>query len=62
MKSYRLHLIRHGLTEGNQNGTFVGGGVDIPLCPEGKTALRELADHFEYPRVGLVFSSPWVCM
>ncbi len=58
MKTYKLHLIRHGLTQGNREGTFVGGGLDIPLCPEGEEALRALAGRFPYPAVPLVFSSP----
>ncbi len=58
MKTYKLHLIRHGLTQGNREGTFVGGGLDIPLCAEGEQGLRALAAQFPYPAVPLVFSSP----
>ncbi len=58
MKSYRLHLIRHGLTQGNREGIFAGGNLDIPLCPQGEQGLKELAEHYEYPPVPLVFSSP----
>ena len=32
MKSYQLHLIRHGLTQGNLDGLYVGSGTDLPLC------------------------------
>ncbi len=58
MKTYKLHLIRHGLTKGNQEGTFVGGGLDIPLCEEGVRGIEELAARYPYPNVPLVFSSP----
>ncbi len=58
MKSYRLHIIRHGLTQGNKEGIFAGGNLDIPLCEEGKDGLRDLAMRYEYPPVPLVFSSP----
>ncbi len=58
MKSYRLYLIRHGLTQGNQEGIFAGGNLDIPLCKKGEDGLRKLAESYEYPSVPLVFSSP----
>ena len=31
MKYYKLHLIRHGLTEGNLKGLYIGSGSDLPL-------------------------------
>ena len=31
MKYYKLHLIRHGLTEGNLQGLYIGSGSDLPL-------------------------------
>ena len=58
MKTYQLHLIRHGLTQGNLDGTFVGGGLDIPLCKQGEEDLHRLAARHPYPNVPLVFSSP----
>ena len=58
MKSYQLHLIRHGLTQGNLDGLYVGSGTDLPLCPEGEAALRELKGKFAYPNVDTVFCSP----
>ncbi len=58
MKTYKLHLIRHGLTQGNLDGLYVGGGTDMPLCEEGKRELRTLAACGGYPPVGLVFTSP----
>lgn len=58
MKTFKLHLIRHGLTQGNLEGIYVGGGLDVPLAPEGERQLEELKHRYEYPPVGLVFSSP----
>ena len=57
MRTYQLHLIRHGLTEGNLKGLYVGSGTDLPLCPEGAAQLEALRDRFTYPEVGTVFSS-----
>ena len=36
MKTFKLHLIRHGLTSGNLQGLYIGSGTDIPLCDEGR--------------------------
>ncbi len=57
MITYKLYLIRHGLTMGNLEGRYVGR-TDFPLCPEGKKALRELKAKKEYPPVKKVYSSP----
>ncbi|MDD4850531.1 MAG: histidine phosphatase family protein [Gemmiger sp.] len=58
MKYYKLHLIRHGLTQGNMEGLYIGSGTDLPLCPEGRHDLHSLQNQFRYPAVPLVFSSP----
>ena len=58
MKTFKLHLIRHGLTEGNLNGLYLGSGTDLPLCPAGWEQLAGLAARFAYPQVGTVFTSP----
>ena len=58
MKTFTLHLIRHGLTQGNLDGLYVGGGTDLPLCDEGRAQLEELCGRFEYPQPQLVFTSP----
>ena len=57
MKTFKLHLIRHGLTSGNLQGLYIGSGTDIPLCDEGRAQLAELKERFEYPQVDTVFSS-----
>ena len=58
MKYYKLHLIRHGLTEGNLQGLYIGSGSDLPLCAEGRAQLKTLKKDFGYPQVPLVFTSP----
>ena len=58
MKTFKLHLIRHGMTAGNLQGLYIGSGTDIPLCDEGRAQLEELKARFAYPQVDTVFSSP----
>ena len=57
MKNYRLHFIRHGLTEANKQGLYVGRS-DYELCVEGMQQLIRLKDEYEYPKVQVVYSSP----
>lgn len=48
-----LWLIRHGQTEGNRLGRYIGT-TDEPLCPEGRKAILKEA----YPVPEAVFTSP----
>ena len=57
MKSYVIHLIRHGLTEANIKGQYAGI-TDIPVCGEGIKRLGELKDKYKYPEVNRCYSSP----
>lgn len=57
MKTYRIHLIRHGLTEGNIEGLYIGH-TDMPLCEQGRRQLYEMKEDYKYPDVGVLFSSP----
>ena len=57
MKSYQIHLIRHGITDGNLDGRYIGS-TDLPLCVEGISALRELSEKYDYPGAGAFISSP----
>lgn len=57
MKSYKIHLIRHGFTEGNEQGLYIGK-TDLPLSGYG---LRDLLDKKQaalYPRADAFFTSP----
>ena len=58
MRSYKLHLIRHGATDANKEGRYIGGKTDLPLSQEGKREVKNIYEDFVYPRVPLVFSSP----
>ena len=58
MKTFKLHLIRHGLTQGNLDGLYVGSGTDLPLCDTGRAQLTDLTQRFVYPTPEVVFSSP----
>ena len=47
-------LIRHGKTQGNLEGRYIGSRTDEPLCPQGIGELKLRA----YPPVVRVFASP----
>lgn len=49
MKS-QIHLIRHGITEGNKRRLYYGA-ADIPLADEGVAGLQELVKQGIYPNV-----------
>lgn len=57
MKTYKIHLIRHGLTQANIKGLYVGA-TDTPLAPQGIKELNELKNKFNYPNAGLLYVSP----
>lgn len=57
MKGYRISVIRHGLTEANDMGIYIGK-TDLPLSAKGAAELAEKADELEYPRVHRVYTSP----
>lgn len=57
MRTYKLHLIRHGMTEGNLLGQYIGR-TELPVTPEGVTELRTLKDNIDYPYPEKVYSSP----
>ena len=57
MITYKLFMIRHGLTEANFDGRYIGS-TDLPLCREGREGLKKLVKTREYPGVGRVYSPP----
>ena len=57
MKTYKIHLIRHGITEANQDGRYIGR-TDLPLSPEGLAALLALKERYQYPGGVRFFTSP----
>jgi alpha-ribazole phosphatase len=48
-----VHLVRHGLTQGNLDGKYIGT-TDEPLCTMGISQLREI----QYPPCERVYVSP----
>ena len=52
MKTYKIHLIRHGATDANVLGQYIGQRTDTPLSPEGLNELRLLKDNLEKPNIG----------
>ena len=57
MITYKIHLIRHGITDGNLQGKYIGV-TDLPLSPDGVNELVELKGLIDYPQVGAVYTSP----
>lgn len=57
MQSYIIHLLRHGMTEGNQKGQYVGQ-TDIPVSTDGINQLRRFAQKYDYESPKLFFCSP----
>ncbi len=58
MKTFKIHLIRHGLTEANLVGAYIGNRSDLPLCPEGLRELKQVKDELDYPKISKLYSSP----
>lgn len=57
MKGYRISVIRHGRTEANDKGIYIGR-TDYSLSRKGEAELAGKLDEFVYPRVARVYSSP----
>lgn len=57
MKSYVIHLIRHGAIAETLSGKYIGA-TDPPLSQNGVAALQKLLEERTYPHVKVVFSSP----
>ena len=57
MKNYRIHLIRHGITQANLRREYVGR-TDYDLCPEGIRQLIEMREKYDYPPADRIFCSP----
>lgn len=57
MKGYRISVIRHGMTEANEKGIYIGN-TDLPLSSRGAGELAARMDEFDYPSVHRVYTSP----
>lgn len=57
MKTYKIHLIRHGRTPANEQGLYIGR-TDLPLSPDGLQELLRMKEVYTYPEAARFFSSP----
>lgn len=57
MKSYYIHMIRHGAISPTLQGRYIGT-TDVELSESGKKALRQLDAEMDYPYAKVIFSSP----
>lgn len=57
MKSYQIHLIRHGAISSTLAGKYIGA-TDVPLSEEGIADLRRIDAEMDYPYAQVVFTSP----
>ncbi len=57
MKSYIIHLIRHGKIDETLKGKYIGT-TDVPLSADGERELKMLDESRKYPGAVAVFTSP----
>lgn len=53
-----LYLIRHGLTQGNLEGRYIGQSENPPLSVRGRQELEKRKAHHPYPRAERLYTSP----
>ena len=58
MKTFKIHLIRHGATDANAAGMYIGNRTDLPLSPEGVKELGQMRESIEYPDIERLYTSP----
>lgn len=57
MKGYRIAFIRHGMTEANEDGRYIGT-TDLPLSSLGAQELFDKLESLDYPDPQKVYVSP----
>ena len=57
MRNYHISLIRHGRTDANDKGLYIGT-TDYPLNDKGRNELFDKLDSYIYPKVERVYASP----
>ena len=57
MKGYRITFIRHGATQGNTDGKYIGI-TDLPLSEEGAAELYEKVEAADFPSFQKAYISP----
>ena len=60
MKTYRIHLIRHGKLDPSCLGKYIGRKTDVPVSAEGMSELKELREKLWYPEADIIFTSPMI--
>ncbi len=60
MKTYRIHLIRHGRLDESYIGKYIGRKTDVALSGEGMSELKELREKLWYPEADVIFTSPMI--
>ena len=58
MRTLKIHLIRHGATDANKKGLYIGCKTDMPLSPEGMNELINMRRDIDYPEIERLYSSP----
>ncbi len=57
MTGYRIHFIRHAITDANEEGRYIGI-TDSPISDRGRIELAGKLKTMEYPAVDKVYVSP----
>ena len=57
MRTFKIHLIRHGLAEGSAEGKYIGH-TEAELTEDGIHQLEQMKRDYEYPVVDAVMTSP----
>lgn len=57
MKTYKIHLIRHGLTEANEQGKYIGR-TDLALTDDSVKELKKIRKSYTYPDASVIYSGP----
>lgn len=57
MKTFKIHLIRHGISEGSEEGQYIGH-TDTSLTLDGRRQLETMKSDYEYPQADALISSP----
>lgn len=57
MQNYKIHFIRHAITQGNLEGRYIGR-TDLPICDEGREVLNQFQNECIYPGVDKIYTSP----
>ena len=58
MKTVKIHLIRHGQTEANARGLYIGSRTDLPLSGTGVKKLLAMKEQYVYPSATRFYTSP----